>query len=69
MSETKTKLNGKIKFFNAVKGFGFISTNDSTKEYFVHVTGCLDTINENDEVEFELKDTPKGMNAINVKLI
>jgi CspA family cold shock protein len=66
MSEKK---NGTVKFFNGTKGFGFIKENESTKEYFVHVTGCIDTINENDNVEFELKEGPKGLNAINVKLI
>ena len=60
---------GTVKFFNSVKGFGFIKDNESTKEYFVHVTGCIDTINENDQVEFELKEGPQGLNAINVKLI
>jgi len=64
-----TKNEGTVKFFNETKGFGFIKDNNSTKEYFVHVTGCIDKINENDVVEFELKDTPKGMSAINVKLI
>jgi len=66
--KTTTKLNGTVKFFSS-KGFGFIKDNNSTKEYFVHVTGCVDTINENDQVEFELKLGPKGENAINVKLI
>ena len=63
------KSEGTVKFFNTTKGFGFIKDNESTKEYFVHVTGCIDTINENDQVEFELKEGPKGLNAINVKLI
>ena len=70
MSETtKTKLNGTVKFMNAVKGFGFIKDSNSTKEYFVHITGCLDTINENDEVEFDVKEGPKGLSCINVKLV
>jgi cold shock protein len=60
---------GTVKFFNTVKGFGFIKDKTSTKEYFVHVTGCIDKINENDEVSFELKDGPRGLSAINVKLI
>ena len=63
------KQSGTVKFFNGTKGFGFIKDNESTKEYFVHVTGCLDTINEDDKVEFELKEGPKGLNAINVELI
>lgn len=66
---SKTTSEGTVKFFNTTKGFGFIKDNNNAKEYFVHVTGCIDKINENDVVEFELKDTPKGMNAINVKLI
>jgi len=62
-------LNGKVKFFNSTKGFGFIKDNESAKEYFVHITGCADKINEDDEVEFELKEGLKGLNAINVKLV
>jgi len=68
MSELTTKLTGKVKFFSS-KGFGFIKDNDSTNEYFVHVSGCIDTLNENDEVEFDVKEGPKGLNAFNVKLI
>ena len=69
MSEkTTTKLNGTVKFFNSTKGFGFLKDSESAKEYFVHATGCLQTINENDEVEFDLKDGPRGPAAINVKI-
>ena len=60
---------GTVKFFNTTKGFGFIRDNQNGKEYFVHVTGCKDQINENDNVVFELKEGPKGLNAINVKLV
>lgn len=60
---------GTVKFFNSVKGFGFIKDKESSKEYFVHVTGCQDEITENDDVVFELKEGPKGLNAINVKLV
>ena len=60
---------GTVKFFNTVKGFGFIKDSKSTKEYFVHVTGCIDPIKEDDEVEFELKEGKKGLNAVNVKLL
>lgn len=61
--------NGKVKFFNNSKGFGFIKDNDSDNEYFVHVTGLIDNITENDEVTFELKEGKKGQNAVNVKLV
>ncbi|MDP4226308.1 MAG: cold shock domain-containing protein [Bacteroidota bacterium] len=59
---------GKVKFFNEAKGFGFIKDSESEKEYFVHVTGLIDEIRENDEVTFELKEGKKGLNAVNVKL-
>lgn len=59
---------GKVKFFNDVKGFGFIKDNDSEKEYFVHSNGLKDSIKENDEVTFDLEEGRKGLNAVNVKL-
>jgi CspA family cold shock protein len=58
---------GTVKFFNEAKGFGFIKDNQSNKEYFVHQSGLVDYINENDEVSFELKEGKKGLNAVNVK--
>jgi len=60
---------GKVKFFNESKGFGFIKDDESDSEYFVHVTGVKETIRENDEVTFELIEGKKGLNAVNVKLI
>lgn len=60
---------GVVKFFNSQKGFGFIKENGTENEYFVHITGCVDEIRENDEVAFELKDGKKGLNAINVRLV
>ncbi len=60
---------GTVKFFNEAKGFGFIVEEDSNNEYFVHVTGLVDRISEGDNVEFELKEGKKGLNAVNVKVI
>ena len=60
---------GTVKFFNQSKGFGFIVDDESKTEYFVHVTGLIDEINENDVVEFELQEGKKGLNAVNVKLV
>jgi CspA family cold shock protein len=60
---------GKVKFFNESKGFGFIIDNESGKEHFVHISGLIDEIQENDEVEFELKEGKKGLNAVNVKVV
>jgi len=61
--------NGTVKFFNDAKGFGFISEDESKKEYFVHVSGLIDEIREGDSVEFDLTEGKKGLNAINVKLV
>ena len=58
---------GKVKFFNDTKGFGFIVDEESNKEYFVHVSGLIDEIREDDSVEFELTEGRKGLNAVNVK--
>ena len=60
---------GTVKFFNDSKGFGFITEEDSSNEYFVHVSGLIDEIQENDSVEFELKEGKKGLNAVNVKVL
>ena len=59
---------GTVKFFNDSKGFGFITEKEEAKDYFVHVTGLIDEIRENDEVTFDLKEGRKGLNAVNVKL-
>ncbi len=58
---------GTVKFFNDSKGFGFIKDNNSNQEYFVHVSGLVDEIRENDEVVYDLQEGRKGLNAINVK--
>ncbi len=58
---------GTVKFFNETKGYGFIKDSDSGKEYFVHVSGLIDRIQENDEVTFDLAEGKKGTNAVNVK--
>jgi cold shock protein len=59
---------GKVKFFNASKGFGFIKDTESEKEYFVHASGLIDQIKEGDDVTFELQEGKKGLNAVKVKL-
>ena len=60
---------GKVKFFNESKGFGFIKETETGKEYFVHASGLIDEIKENDDVTFELQEGKKGLNAVNVKVI
>lgn len=60
---------GKVKFFNEAKGFGFIVADDTNSEVFVHHTGLVDKIRENDVVEFEVTEGKKGLNAVNVKRV
>lgn len=60
---------GTVKFFNTTKGFGFINPEDSTEDIFVHASGLIDEIRENDRVEFETERGKKGINAINVRVI
>ncbi|HVN58839.1 MAG TPA: cold shock domain-containing protein [Bacteroidales bacterium] len=59
---------GTVKFFNKSKGFGFIKDDSTGKEYFVHSSGLIDNINENDKVTFEIEMGKKGLNAVKVKL-
>ena len=58
---------GKIKFFNEAKGYGFILDDESNKEVFVHHSGIIDKVRENDNVTYELIEGRKGQNAVNVK--
>mgnify|MGYP005995355001 FL=1 len=62
-------MTGTVKFFNESKGFGFITEEDTNNEHFVHISGLVDEIREGDDVEFDLKEGRKGMNAVNVKVI
>ena len=59
---------GKIKFFNETKGFGFIVPESGGDEVFVHSTGLVDKVRENDTVTYEVQQGKKGLNAVNVKL-
>ncbi len=62
-------MQGTVKFFNEAKGFGFIKPSDSSEDIFVHSSGLIDEIRENDKVEYETERGKKGMNAINVKVL
>lgn len=59
---------GSVKFFNEDKGYGFIKDANSAQEFFVHVSGLIDEIKENDEVTFELAEGQKGFTAVQVKV-
>lgn len=61
---------GTVKFFNETKGFGFIVPAESGEEdVFVHSSGLIDQIRENDKVQYEVERGKKGLNAVNVKVV
>ena len=60
---------GTVKFFNYDKGFGFIKPDGVEEDYFVHKTGLIDNIKDNDRVEFNIEEGKKGPNAVDVKVI
>ncbi|GAB7087091.1 cold-shock protein [Marinifilum fragile] len=60
---------GTVKFFNDLKGFGFITPNDSSEDIFVHSSGLIDEIRQNDKVQYETEQGKKGLNAVNVEVI
>ena len=62
-------MEGTVKFFNNAKGFGFIKPNEGGDDIFVHSSGLIDDIREDDKVEFDVEEGKKGMNAVNVKVM
>jgi len=61
--------NGRVEFFNQSKGYGFIQDIETNEKYFVHTSRLIDDIYEKDKVTFEIEKGPKGMTAVNVKLV
>jgi CspA family cold shock protein len=60
---------GTVKFFNNSKGFGFIKPESQGDDIFVHSSGLIDEIRENDLVRYEVERGKKGMNAVNVEVV
>jgi cold shock CspA family protein len=69
VTEEEVAKTGKVSFFDTSKGFGFIIDSISQEKHFVHVSGLIDQVAENDKVTFELERGLKGMNAVRVKKI
>ncbi|KPQ15216.1 cold-shock protein [Algoriphagus sp. NF] len=60
---------GTVKFFNESKGFGFITPADNSEDVFVHISGLVHEIRENDKVTYDTVQGKKGINAVNVKVV
>lgn len=60
---------GKVSFFDTSKGFGFIIDEATQQKFFVHVSGLLEEIKENDKVTYNLEKGLKGLNAVQVKKV
>ena len=65
-------INGKVKWFNGTKGFGFIERDDKEKDVFVHISAVrnagINSLSEGDALTFEVEEGPKGPNAVNLQI-
>ncbi len=66
-------MNGKVKWFNPTKGFGFIERGDNEKDVFVHISAVRDAgmngLDEGQAMTFEIEEGPKGPNAISLQKV
>jgi CspA family cold shock protein len=73
IKETDIMSTGTVKWFNDAKGFGFITPDDGGKDLFVHFSsiqaGGFKTLKENDKVQYDVEQSPKGPRAGNLKLV
>ena len=60
---------GKVKWFDAKKGFGFITSTETGQDIFVHNSGLIDDVREGDKVQYNSEQGRKGINAVNVKVV
>ena len=64
-------MNGKVKWFNGVKGYGFIEREDKEKDVFIHVSALRDAgikgLEDGQALTFDVEDGPKGPNAVNLQ--
>ena len=66
-------VNGKVKWFNPTKGFGFIERGDNEKDVFVHISAVrsagMDGLDEGQAMTFEIEEGPNGPNAVNLQKV
>jgi CspA family cold shock protein len=64
-------MQGKVKWFDATKGYGFITPDDGSKDVFAHHSAILGdgykSLTENQQVTFDVEQGPKGLQAINIR--
>ncbi|SFS45998.1 cold-shock protein [Sphingobacterium wenxiniae] len=60
---------GTVKFFNVTKGFGFITPANGGQDVFVHISGLVNDVRENDSVTYDVENGKKGLNAVNVRVV
>mgnify|MGYP003348969625 CR=1 FL=1 len=65
----KVMERGKVKFFNEAKGYGFIIEDETNREIFIHHSGLIDKVRENDVVTYDVIEGRKGLNAVQVKKV
>lgn len=70
LSKAANMATGTVKWFNDTKGFGFITPDDGTADVFAHFSQIkgdgFKSLKENDKVEYEVKDSPKGKQATDI---
>jgi cold shock CspA family protein len=60
---------GVVTMFKTDKGYGFIKNQETGESYFFHIKSLIDPVNENNKVSFEIEKGPKGLNAVNVRIV